>query len=307
MALELCVLASGSSGNCSILRTPAGVMLIDCGIGPRTCGKRMEGTGVSLADVKAICLTHLDSDHFKVGWARTIAARGIRVFCDEQRVEEIRFALRAAVVGEKVNGLGISEGEAWAGGPCHKDRFEELIVPFKAKNFSPIEGLEIESILLAHDRMGSSGFVINGFGARVGFATDLGRVPRRLIERFCELDILAIESNYDPEMQLSSPRPWYLKQRIMNGAGHLSNAQALEAIRMILDRCEATGSRMPAHIVLLHRSRECNCPKLLRMMFHEDARIARRLTLAEQNSRTEWMRPAEVEPAAGEQLALQWR
>jgi len=72
MSLELCVLASGSSGNCSVVRAPGGVILIDAGIGPRTTAKRMNGTGVSLRDVRAICLTHLDSDHFNANWVGTI-------------------------------------------------------------------------------------------------------------------------------------------------------------------------------------------------------------------------------------------
>src|SRR5262249_30759007 len=101
-------------------------------------------------------------------------------------------------------------------------------------------------------------------------------------------------------------RPWFLKRRIMGGSGHLSNAQALAAIRAILNRCEATGSRLPAHVVLLHRSAECNCPDLLRELFCKDARIAKRLTLAEQSSRTGWLKPSPVAPAIGQQLSLQW-
>jgi phosphoribosyl 1,2-cyclic phosphodiesterase len=208
------------------------------------------------------------------------------VYCDEKRVIE----LTRAVYGE----------------PELLRAFEALVVPFNGQSFSPIDGVSMKAIPLAHDRMGSHGFMIEGYGVRIGYATDLGRVPRRLIDRFCNLDMLAIESNYDSAMQESSSRPWFLKNRIMGGSGHLSNAQALQAIRMILDRCEALGSRMPAHIVLLHRSRECNCPKLLQRLFCEDPRIAKRLTLAEQFQRTEWLRPAKIEPAAGEQLALQW-
>jgi len=286
MSLELCILASGSSGNCSVLRTPTGVILIDCGIGPRTFAKRADGTGVSVADIRGICLTHLDHDHCSLRWVRTAVARGIRIFVDEKRVAE----LMGNVFGE----------------PELLGAFEALIVPFNGKRFNPIDGVSMHAIPLAHDRMGSHGFVIEGFGGRVGYATDLGRVPQRLIDRFCDLDLLAIESNYDPQMQLGSTRPWFLKNRIMNGSGHLSNAQALAAIRAILDRCEARGLRMPAHIVLLHRSRECNCPRLLRMLFCEDPRIEKRLTLAEQFERTEWLRPMAVTPAVGEQLALQW-
>src|SRR6185437_10067776 len=89
MSLELCILASGSGGNCSVVRSPAGVMLIDAGVGPRTFGKRAAGTGVSLDDVRAICLTHLDRDHFSFRWLKTIVARQIRVFCDAKRVTEL--------------------------------------------------------------------------------------------------------------------------------------------------------------------------------------------------------------------------
>ena len=218
-------------------------MLIDCEICLRTFAKRAEGTGARLDDIREICLTHLDRDHISLNWLETIVARQIPIFCDERRVME----LKSQVYGED---------EFIAA-------FEKLISPFNGHPFSPMDGIQIRSIPLQHDRMGSHGFLIEGFGAKVGYATDLGRVPRRLVERFCELDILAIESNYDPEMQMKSPRPWYLKDRIMGGAGHLSNAQAMAAIREILDTCETQALAMPAHIVLLHRSRECNCPKLL--------------------------------------------
>ena len=36
MSIDLCVLASGSGGNCTVVRTPAGVVLVDAGLGPRT-------------------------------------------------------------------------------------------------------------------------------------------------------------------------------------------------------------------------------------------------------------------------------
>src|SRR5687767_10463986 len=81
MSIEFCILASGSSGNCTIVRTPAGVLLIDAGIGPRIAAGRMDGTGVALRDVRAICLTHLDSDHFRPSWLGTLLNRDIRVFC----------------------------------------------------------------------------------------------------------------------------------------------------------------------------------------------------------------------------------
>src|SRR5436190_19697616 len=85
MSLELCILASGSSGSCSILRTPNGAALIDAGIGLRTFAKRADGAGLSLHDVRAICLTHLHSDHSSFRWLRTITARQLRVSLHARR------------------------------------------------------------------------------------------------------------------------------------------------------------------------------------------------------------------------------
>ena len=284
MSLELCILASGSLGNCSVIRSPVGVLLIDLGIGPRITAKRLNGTGVRVTDIVAACLTHLDSDHFRQTWAPTLIRQQSRLFCHADRKSDLL---------DQID-------------PDHHHAVTPLVHCFNGHPFEPLPGLTLEPIHLAHDRAGSHGFVIEGFGCRIGYATDLGRVPTALLDRFCNLDVLAIESNYDPLMQETSDRPWFLKRRIMGGAGHLSNHQALAAIQAILDRAQACDEKLPDHIVLLHRSQECNCPKLLKRLFRKDPRIPQRLTLAEQFERTEWLRPRDVEPAFGEQLLLAW-
>jgi len=282
MCLQMCILASGSAGNCAVLRAATDqVMLLDAGIGPRTTARRLCGTGVSLGDIRAICLSHLDQDHFSTTWLNTIHKQGIRVFCHENHYPQLRARLTA---------------------------LESPPIPLQTYNgqpFEPIPGIVFHALPLAHDETGSNGFVIEGSGARIGYASDLGHVPQTLLERFCDLDVLAIESNYDRQMQLNSPRPWMLKQRIMGGRGHLSNEQALEAVRAILDRCQRRARPLPRHIVLLHRSRQCNCPRLLRSLFGRDKRIAPRLTLAEQYVRTEWLRAGPYRRRlVGEQLTL---
>ena len=289
MSVELCVLASGSAGNCTVVRTPAGVLLLDAGIGPRTAAHRLAGTGVSVADVGVICLTHLDHDHFNRNWLNSILGRKLHVFCHETAVDDL---IRAA--------LGRAPAAADVG------RLVAQVLTFDAEPFEALPGLCLRPISLAHDREGSHGFVLEGFGCRVGYATDLGRVPATLLEDFADLDLLAIESNYDRQMQLDSPRPWFLKQRIMGGSGHLSNEQAFDAVRTVLNRCEARGTPLPAHIVLLHRSRDCNCPDRLRRLFGRDARIAPRLVLAEQFERSPWLRPDRAAVCGGEQLQLAW-
>lgn len=283
--LQLCVLASGSSGNCAAVRTPGGaVVLVDAGIGPRVVAQRLAGSGAAVADVAAVCLTHLDRDHINSGWFGTLGRRGVPVYCHASRVADVLV-------------LGFRHG------------VKLDVRPFGDDAFEPAAGLSATPLSFDHDAAGSHGFLLAGFGGRAGYATDLGHVPPALVDRFCEaggVGVLAIESNYDQRMQIDSTRPWFLKRRIMGGRGHLSNAQAFDAVRRVFNRCQAQGGRPPAHVVLLHRSRQCNCPELLRALFAADKRIGPRLTLAEQDSPTPWLRAARDEPAAGEQLMLAW-
>ena len=243
-------------------------MLIDAGIGPRAILPRLAIAGISLGEVRSICLTHLDTDHFRPAWLKTIADRGIALWCHESCVRQILRMDRR-----------------------HREKtpaYAHLLHGFDGQAFSPLEGLSVDALHFAHDDEGTHGFVIAGHGCRLGYATDLGRVTDELIERFCELDVLAIESNYDPEMQRTSGRPRFLQQRITGGRGHLSNGQCFDAVRRILDRDEALGT-LPRHVVLLHRSQQCNCPTLVRDLFHRDPRLPARLVLADQQHPTPWM------------------
>jgi phosphoribosyl 1,2-cyclic phosphodiesterase len=279
MSVEVCILASGSGGNCTVVRTASGTMLLDAGLGPRNTAKRMNGTGVFVKDISAICLTHLDSDHFSVDWTATILNRGIQVFCHADGVPKL-----LELAG---------------------DHLAKNVVGF-AGAFEPLPGLMVQPVAVAHDDKCCNGFVLESVDCRIGFATDLGHVPSDLIDRFTDLDILAIESNYDPRMQVESARPQFLKQRIMGGRGHLSNQQAFDAVRLILDRHERAGAPLPSHVVLLHRSRQCNCAKLVRKLFSRDARLSDRLTLADQFARSDWLRVRKLPPLIGEQLVLGW-
>jgi phosphoribosyl 1,2-cyclic phosphodiesterase len=280
MSLSLSILASGSAGNCSVVRSSGAIMLIDCGIGPRTAAGRMKDLGIGIESVAAICLTHLDRDHFNPNWAATIVRQDISLFCHEDRIDDLAR-------------LGGGSAE-----------FARLIRPFNGEKFSPANGIDLTAIHLPHDQAGSHGFLVEASGSRLGYATDLGCVNQALIRHFSGVDVLAIESNYDPIMQLNSDRPAFLKRRIMGGRGHLSNQDALDAVREILDQSQVRGRRLPKHIILLHRSRQCNCPRLLRELFSADERMQNRLVLAEQDRATNWL-CAGNQPVLM-QLELQW-
>ena len=261
--LKLCVLGSGSGGNSSVLQLGQQTILIDAGFGPRTTAKRLHGVKLDLTDIHAICLTHLDQDHFRPNWIATLLEHRILVWLHRGHLGAL----------ERIKG-GDELGRA------------QLLKVFDGKPFEPVSGLRATAVHLPHDMKGTTGFLFESNVGRVGYATDLGHVSTELIQRFAGVDLLAIESNYDPPMQMQSSRPAFLKRRIMGGRGHLSNPEAFEAVQRIVDRSPAG---LPHHIVLLHRSQQCNCPSAVQRVFNQDARIGPRVVLTEQRRRSRWL------------------
>jgi phosphoribosyl 1,2-cyclic phosphodiesterase len=261
--LSLCVLGSGSGGNSAAVRFGDDLILIDLGFGPRTIARRLDQARSSLSAVRAICLTHLDQDHFRPRWVPTLIGWGIKVF------------------------LHRWHAQGWSaipGGDAMRDA--GLVEIFDETGFEPLPGLRVSPVHLAHDVKGTSGFHLASRPGSLGYATDLGHVPDELLERFTGVDLLAIESNYDPPMQLKSARPLFLKRRIMGHAGHLSNQQCFEAVCELVRRCPRGVT--PRHVVLLHRSRQCNDPEVVREVFARDPSVFSRVVLSEQRRRTRW-------------------
>lgn len=245
---RLCVLASGSSGNCSVLVAGDSVTLIDAGLSPRRTRKELAALGLSLSHVRDIVLTHLDTDHAYSGWAGAIP-------------EWCRLRVHRRHMG-RAERLGLLRKSA-----CE---------PFEG-DFE-VGATRVEPLLVSHDSLGVAAFrFVFECGATLGWATDVGRVTDSLVRHLAGADVLAIESNYCPAMQLASDRPAFLKQRIMGGSGHLSNHECLNAVGRIGPR---------RHVVALHLSRQCNRAELVRGM-HTGAEYA--LTVSEPDRPTGWV------------------
>jgi len=279
--LDYCVLGSGSGGNCAVVRFGEQAMLLDAGFGPLRTAKWLSNAGVQLEQVKAICVTHLDRDHSRPRWIPTLVGFGIRVYVHQWHL----FTFEKTEGFADLNDAG-------------------LVHVFDGQSFEPIVGLETTCVQLPHDNKGTVGFVVDTGDTRIGHATDLGHVPPKLIEHFAGVDLLALESNYDPELQMSSARPAFLKRRIMGGKGHLSNDQALDAVQRIARR-SPTG--LPRHVVLLHRSSDCNSPHHVRRVFRRDPALLDRVTLTQQRRRTKWFKLSPMDAAMREQIRLDFR
>ncbi|MBC8421702.1 MBL fold metallo-hydrolase [bacterium] len=242
------VLGSGSSGNCSLLRLGTHWVMVDAGFSMKQTKERMRTHSVQLSDVRDVVVTHFDRDHFNPVWCRTFLREGVRVHIHERHVARA-----------KRTGLD-----------------ESCIVPFQ--NSLQLHSSTVETIHFSHDALGTVGFIFDTGSVRFGYATDLGRVPQQLLDRFINLDAIAIESNYDARMQLLSNRPESLKSRIMDGDGHLSNEQSLAAI------CHIDSESSLQHIVLLHLSRQCNSPHIISDLYLDNApHLHQRLTMTSQD------------------------
>ncbi|MHC4910427.1 MAG: MBL fold metallo-hydrolase [Planctomycetota bacterium] len=252
--IALSVLASGSSGNATIVRGPrdGGLLLLDAGLSPRETSARLAPLGLDLGDVTDILLTHLDHDHCQPGWAKELQQRPRRV--------HVHVRHRPAAVKR---GIPVP-----------------LLHAFDESPDAP-GGMTAHAMPAPHDTLGSSVFVLEHDGARLGWATDLGRVTGKLLEGLRGVDAIGIESNYDRNRQLFSRRPASLKRRIMGGQGHLSNEQSLEAVMQL------GGASGPRHILLLHLSRECNSPGMIKDLYRRRAPdLVDRLIFAEQRTPT---------------------
>jgi phosphoribosyl 1,2-cyclic phosphodiesterase len=255
-AIQFRVLASGSSGNCSVIVVRSAdrprVFLVDAGLSPRRTKRLLKASGVDPELIAGIVLTHLDHDHWKPAWADAVGPRVV-----------VHLHRRHAAAARRLGSL-----------PQRHEAFDGA--------FELMPGVLARPALGPHDELGVVSyrfwFADSGGEATLGFATDIGSASAPLIEHLRGVDVLAIESNYCPDLQLASDRPEHLKRRIMGGSGHLSNHQCVRAVEAIEPR---------QHVVLLHLSRQCNHPELVAAL-HAGADYA--VTVAHQEVPTRWIR-----------------
>jgi phosphoribosyl 1,2-cyclic phosphodiesterase len=233
MPARFTVLASGSSGNASLLEADGYGLLIDCGLGPRALAGRLAEAGRSWAAVSAVLLTHTHGDHW-----------------NKFTLDHLR-ALRVPLFAHARHHGHLARCEAHD--PLRK---AGLAREFAADSFEPVPGITVRPVPVPHDSDPTFAFRIEGPAWALGFASDLGRATDGLLAALAGVDALAVEYNHDVAMQKASRRPAMLIDRVLGDRGHLSNAQAADLTRTV-----ASGGGLRA-VVQLHLSQECNRPAL---------------------------------------------
>lgn len=204
-------LGSGSSGNAYLIQTEEGHFLIDAGVGIRKLKKHLQETGVSIAALQAIFLTHDHSDHSRnVGTLQRQAQKGgtaLTLYATERAVEGIN------------NNPTIS----------HKPLRE---MTTRLQKGQPVErcGCSITPFDVPHDSLDNVGFFIQHEEKQLCLITDAGTITEDMSSYINKTENLILEANFDAQMLQNGPYPEFLKRRIRNGRGHLSNDSAAQII-----------------------------------------------------------------------------
>lgn len=230
MSLYISSLNSGSNGNCYYLATEKDAILVDVGLNCRETERRMARLGLSMEKVRAVFISHEHSDHIQ----------GLRVISRKYQLP-----------------VYITPGTMTGGRLLLEDHL--------VRNFCPHESiligeLDIKAFPKLHDASEPHSFVVSSKEVTVGVFTDIGSPCENLKRYFKQCDAAFLEANYDEDMLDRGPYPYFLKNRIRGGKGHLSNRQALELFRS----CKPS---YMSHLLLSHLSRDNNSPQLVQELF----------------------------------------
>jgi phosphoribosyl 1,2-cyclic phosphodiesterase len=251
--MRFSMLASGSTGNALYIETNEARLLVDAGLSGRQLEQLLAEHRVGPDQLDAILISHEHIDHVKgVG---VLARRyQLPVYANRSTWEAI-----PAQVGE------IPEAQ------CRI---------FETGKYFRIGDLEIESFPTSHDAAEPVGFCFYHGEMKLGLATDLGYMSRKVMEKLRDSHILILEANHDVEMLRMSRYPWEVKRRILSDTGHLSNESAGDALLEILKM----GSTI-REVFLAHLSQENNLQELAHLtvehcLRQEQIEVGKELRLA---------------------------
>jgi phosphoribosyl 1,2-cyclic phosphodiesterase len=226
-------LASGSSGNATLVVAGATAVLIDAGLPIRSLVARLRRAGFPPERLTEIVLTHEHSDHIS-GALALAQSFGVPLGGDQRTLSAVLAAL-----------------------PSDADRSAVALDPHAVGTTWKVGALTVTSFAVPHDAVAPCGYLIGTEAWRVGMITDCGAMTDTILSHMRQANLVILESNHDREMLRCGPYPLHLKRRIAGPTGHLANDEAAEALHHCLDDA-------PRWIWLAHLSRTNNTPDLAR-------------------------------------------
>jgi phosphoribosyl 1,2-cyclic phosphodiesterase len=225
MGLSFTLLASGSSGNTTLVSDGDIHILVDVGLSGRETARRLREYGLEPERISAIVVSHEHGDH----------CRGVGPFAKTLDIPVFMTDSAFSNSGMKLD--------------SKKHR------PIKPGECFEVYGLSFTSFSVPHDSADPLGFAVEKDGVKLGIVLDLGYLSNLVLERLKGCDAIVMESNHDVQMLKVGPYPWALKQRVMSRRGHLSNDTVAHYLANDFDGKAAT-------VVLAHLSKNNNLPEL---------------------------------------------
>ena len=228
--MELCSIASGSSGNCICVGSDNCHLLIDAGISGKRIEAGLNSIELKTAEIQGILVTHEHIDH--IAGLGVLARRyGIPIYATAGTINAILHTRSVGKIDEEL--------------------FREIVPEI---SFT-IGDLTVEPISVSHDAADPVAYKIRQQEKSLAVMTDLGTYDDKIVEKMRGLDILLLEANHDVHMLQVGSYPYPLKQRILGDRGHLSNERSGQLLGKVLHDNFKT-------VILGHLSKENNYPQL---------------------------------------------
>ena len=227
--MELCTLASGSSGNAVLVFDNDTALLFDAGISAKRICDGLKQLGLSAGQLDGICITHSHSDHIS----------GLRVLLKRTDANIYATGQTASALERQVEGAA-----------------ERIEIIHPQEEFQ-LGDLSVQAFNTPHDAPGSVGYTVSNRDRKCSIVTDLGFVTEEVRESILGSQLALVEANHDVDWLMSGPYPPYLKHRILGDGGHLSNEASGEL-------CCELAEHGTEKLVLAHLSHENNTPERAR-------------------------------------------
>ena len=238
--MRVSILASGSSGNVTLLETESTRLIVDCGLGKRETLARLAAIEQNIDRVDGILITHEHTDHCN-GLPQMLGMWKAPLYVTESTMDALRRVL-----------------------PDTLDKRLKGLESIQAGQHFTVGDIDVHAFAIPHDAADPIGFTFRTNGTKMALVTDLGYMPELVKVHLRDADCLVLESNHDLEMLKVGPYPWVVKQRVLSRTGHLSN----HAVSEYLADPEGFDARA-RYLVLAHLSQENNNPHVARLSAEE--------------------------------------
>ena len=228
--MEICSIASGSSGNCIYVGNEKNHILIDAGVSRKRIVEGLSQIGVAPEQLDAIFVTHEHIDHIQ-GIPMMVKMFGTPVFATGGTLDGICMKDKKGVIGH--------------------DRLYQIYEDESVQ----IGDLKVTPFHMSHDAAEPVCYTVEEKDKKIGIATDLGVYDDYTISHLAGSQLLLLEANHDISMLEAGKYPYQLKCRILGEKGHLSN----EASGQLL--CQLIHKELK-QVFLAHLSKENNYPQL---------------------------------------------